>query len=198
MLAAFTAAGFEAWDVAVNDLLSGNVSLEIFRGIVFVGGFLYADVLDSGKGRAGVIKFNDDIFQQFEAFRKRKDTFSLGVCNGCQLMALLGWVPSGDGGLQEEKQPRFIENESGRFESRFSSVTIQKSLALMFKVRWHMERVVCTFLKKKCITMWWQMALLLFATGMIQMKLPKSTPLIPMEVPMVWQHCVQKMDVIWQ
>jgi phosphoribosylformylglycinamidine synthase len=135
MLAAFTAAGFEAWDVAVNDLLSGNVTLEMFRGIVFVGGFSYADVLDSGKGWAGVIKFNDDIFQQFEAFRKRKDTFSLGVCNGCQLMALLGWVPSGDGDLQEEKQPRFIENDSGRFESRFSSVTIQKSPALMFKVR---------------------------------------------------------------
>ena len=98
----------------------------------FVGGFSYADVLDSGKGWAGVIKFNKNVFQQFEEFKARDDTFSLGVCNGCQLMALLGWIPNKDG-LQEEKQPRLLENNSGRFESRFSSVQIQKSPAIMFK-----------------------------------------------------------------
>jgi phosphoribosylformylglycinamidine synthase len=63
-------------------LLSGKVTLNDFCGIVFVGGFSYADVLDSGKGWAGVIKFNDSVFQQFKAFRKREDTFSLGICNG--------------------------------------------------------------------------------------------------------------------
>ena len=132
MLSAFTSAGFESWDVTVSDLVNGRVTLDDFRGIVFVGGFSYADVLDSGKGWAGVIKFNDNVFQQFEAFRKRKDTFSLGVCNGCQLMALLGWIPSNEG-LPEERQPRLLENDSGKFESRFSSVKIVESPAVMFK-----------------------------------------------------------------
>ena len=133
MIAAFLAAGFDAWDVTVSDLLSGSVTLDIFRGIVFVGGFSYADVLDSGKGWAGVIKFNSKVFEQFQAFKARADTFSLGVCNGCQLMALLGWIPFSNQALSEDKQPRLLENDSGRFESRFSSVQIQKSPAMMFK-----------------------------------------------------------------
>lgn len=132
MLSAFLAAGFEPWDVSVSDLLDGNVTLDQFRGIVFVGGFSYADVLDSGKGWAGVIKYNADIFKQFQAFRERPDTFSLGVCNGCQLMALLGWVPSKDG-LPANQQPRLLHNDSGKFESRFSSVKIMESPAIMFK-----------------------------------------------------------------
>jgi phosphoribosylformylglycinamidine synthase len=131
MISAFYSAGLEPWDVTVSDLVSGRVSLDQFRGIVFVGGFSYADVLDSAKGWAGVIKFNSNVFDQFERFRHRKDTFSLGVCNGCQLMALLGWVPSE--GIPEEKQPRFLHNKSGRLESRFSSVQIQESPAVLFK-----------------------------------------------------------------
>lgn len=132
MISAFITAGFDVWDVTVSDLLRGAVKLEDFRGIVFVGGFSFADVLDSGKGWAGVIKFNDSVFKQFEAFRMRPDTFSLGVCNGCQLMALLGWIPS-TGGLTEERQPRLLHNDSGKFESRFVSVQIQSSPAVMFK-----------------------------------------------------------------
>jgi len=132
MIAAFLAAGFDAWDVTVSDLLTGAVTLDQFRGIVFVGGFSFADVLDSGKGWAGVIKFNENVYKQFEDFRKRKDTFSLGVCNGCQLMALLGWIPSQDG-LPEDKQPRLLHNDSGKFESRFSSVRIDSSKAVMLK-----------------------------------------------------------------
>jgi len=66
------------------------VTLDMFRGIVFVGGFSYADVLNSGKGWAGLIKFHGSVFKQFQDFRNRKDSFSLGICNGCQLMALLG------------------------------------------------------------------------------------------------------------
>ena len=135
MIAAFLSAGFEAWDVSVSDLLKGNVKLDIFRGIVFVGGFSYADVLDSGKGWAGVIKFNENVFKQFQDFRDRKDTFSLGVCNGCQLMALLGWIPNSKG-LPEEKQPRLLHNHSAKFESRFSNVKITESPAIMFKVRY--------------------------------------------------------------
>jgi phosphoribosylformylglycinamidine synthase len=133
MISAFLTAGFDAWDVTVSDLLSGSVKLDQFRGIVFVGGFSFADVLDSGKGWAGVIKFNEDVYQQFQDFRKRPDSFSLGVCNGCQLMALLGWIPCVDG-LPESKQPRLLHNDSGRFESRFASVKIQPSPAVMLQV----------------------------------------------------------------
>ena len=86
------AAGMEPWDVAMTDLRSGKVTLNDFRGIVFVGGFSYADVLDSGKGWAATIRFNPRLLEEFQAFYDREDTFSLGVCNGCQLMALLGWV----------------------------------------------------------------------------------------------------------
>lgn len=132
MLSAFLSAGFDAWDVTVSDLLNGAVTLDQFRGIVFVGGFSFADVLDSGKGWAGVIKFNENVYKQFQDFRQRSDTFSLGVCNGCQLMALLGWIPDQEG-LPEEKQPRLLHNESGKFESRFSSVRIDASPAVLLK-----------------------------------------------------------------
>jgi len=131
MAGAMFAAGLEAWDVSVSDLLAGRVALDRFRGIAFVGGFSYADVLDSAKGWAGKVKFN--LRDQFEHFRQRKDTFSLGVCNGCQLMALLGWVPGGDELLPQEKQPRFIHNDSGRFESRFSAITIMESNSVLLK-----------------------------------------------------------------
>ena len=132
MISAFLSAGFDVWDVTVSDLITSKVTLDLFRGIVFVGGFSFADVLDSGKGWAGVIKFNENVYAQFEKFRKRDDTFSLGICNGCQLMALLGWIPSNDG-IPEDKQPRLVHNDSGKFESRFSSVKIQKSPAIMFR-----------------------------------------------------------------
>ncbi|KAF5467341.1 hypothetical protein F2P56_017171 [Juglans regia] len=138
MSAAFYAAGFEPWDVTMSDLLKGTISLHEFRGIVFVGGFSYADVLDSAKGWSASIRFNQPLLNQFQEFYKRPDTFSLGVCNGCQLMALLGWVPGpqvggvlGAGG--DPFQPRFIHNESGRFECRFTSVSIKDSPAMMFK-----------------------------------------------------------------
>ncbi|KAK9699838.1 hypothetical protein RND81_08G198400 [Saponaria officinalis] len=138
MSAAFYASGFEPWDVTMSDLLNGAVSLKEFRGIAFVGGFSYADVLDSAKGWSASIRFNKPLLEQFQEFYHRHDTFSLGVCNGCQLMALLGWIPGpevggvhGDGG--DKSQPRFVHNESGRFECRFTSVTIEDSPAIMLK-----------------------------------------------------------------
>ncbi len=131
MTSAFYAAGFEPWDIAMSDLLSGRAGLEGFNGLVSVGGFSYADVLDSAKGWAGVIRFNEGLRRQFESFRDRPDTFSLGVCNGCQLLALLGWVPWH--GIPDAKQPRFIQNSSGRFESRFAAVQIQESPAMMLR-----------------------------------------------------------------
>ncbi len=131
MTSAFYAAGFEPWDVTMTDLRQGRVTLERFRGIAFVGGFSFADVLDSAKGWAGVIRFNQAVWRQFDAFHARPDTFSLGVCNGCQLMALLGWIPLP--GIPDDRQPRFVQNASGRFESRFATVRIEESPALMFR-----------------------------------------------------------------
>ncbi len=131
MTSAFFQAGFEVWDVTMTDFIEQKVSLQDFRGVVFVGGFSYADVLDSAKGWAGVIRFNKDIWQQFQAFYNRPDTFSLGVCNGCQLSALLGWVPWQ--GIDNKDQPRFIHNRSGRFESRFSSLKILESPSIMLQ-----------------------------------------------------------------
>ncbi|CAL4926982.1 unnamed protein product [Urochloa decumbens] len=138
MAAAFHAAGFEPWDITMSDLLAGKSSLTEFRGIAFVGGFSYADVLDSAKGWAASIRFNQPLIEQFQDFYHRTDTFSLGVCNGCQLMALLGWVPGSDVGGSlglggDKSQPRFTQNESGRFECRFTSVSIGNSPAIMFK-----------------------------------------------------------------
>lgn len=130
MHAALRLAGFRTWDITMSDLVEGRAKLdERFRGVIFPGGFSFGDVLDSGKGWAAVIRFNGALREQFERFRARPDAFSLGVCNGCQLMALLAWVP----GLEatEEQQPRFIRNRSGRFESRWVTVKVLDSPAIM-------------------------------------------------------------------
>jgi len=111
--------------------MEGRASLGGMRGVAFVGGFSYADVLDSAKGWAGVIRFNGRLREEFERFYRREETFSLGVCNGCQLMALLGWVPWH--GLEDARQPRFIHNASGRFESRFSTVRVLESPSVMLR-----------------------------------------------------------------
>lgn len=131
MTSAFYSAGFEVYDVHINDLINKSVNLDMFRGIAFVGGFSYADVLESAKGWAGTILYNPELKKQFDSFYNRKDTFSLGICNGCQLMAHLNYVPVN--GLPEEKQPRFIHNKSGRFESRFVNIRFEKSNSIFFK-----------------------------------------------------------------
>jgi phosphoribosylformylglycinamidine synthase len=131
MTSAFYAAGFEPWDICMNDLLTGTVNLDDFRGLAAVGGFSYADVPDSAKGWAATILFNPRLKQMFEEFYQRSDTFTLGVCNGCQLFGLLGWVP--EPGLAAERQPRFVRNVSGRFESRWSTVKVLKSTAMMLR-----------------------------------------------------------------
>jgi phosphoribosylformylglycinamidine synthase len=131
MTSAFFWAGFEPWDITMTDILEGRISLDWFRGIVFVGGFSYADVLDPAKGWAGIIKFNSKIRDMFERFFARTDTFSLGVCNGCQLMAFLGILPWR--GIPEKEQPRFIQNYSERFESHWGMVKISASPSIMLK-----------------------------------------------------------------
>jgi len=130
MQAVSAAAGLEPWDVTMSDLLEGRINLDQFQGIIFAGGFSYMDVFDSAKGWAGTILFNEKLREMFDRFYARKDTFSLGVCNGCQLMALLGWVPWK--GINGEKQPRFVHNTSGRFESRWVQVEILPSPSILF------------------------------------------------------------------
>lgn len=129
MQAACAAAGLEPWDVTMSDLLGNKANLDQFQGIIFAGGFSYMDVFDSAKGWAGAILFNPSLREQFDRFYARADTFSLGVCNGCQLMALLGWVPWK--GIEGEKQPRFVHNISERFESRWAQVEVLPSPSVL-------------------------------------------------------------------
>ncbi len=129
MASAFYQAGFEVWDITMTDILRKDITLSGFRGIAFVGGFSYADVLDSAKGWAGVIRYNPQVYEEFDNFYSREDTFSLGVCNGCQLMALIGWIPWED--IDDKLKPRFIHNLSDRFESRFSTVKILPGPSIM-------------------------------------------------------------------
>ncbi|MCX8110206.1 MAG: phosphoribosylformylglycinamidine synthase, partial [Syntrophorhabdaceae bacterium] len=131
MTSAFYQAGFIPWDITMTDLISGRVSLDRFRGLVAVGGFSYADVPESAKGWAAAIRFNNRLQEMFNEFYSRPDTFSLGVCNGCQLFALLGWVPWQ--GIEDRRQPRFVRNTSGRFESRWVTVKIMKSPSIMLR-----------------------------------------------------------------
>ncbi len=131
MTSAFYQAGFLPWDITMTDLIQGRITLDRFRGLVAVGGFSYADVPESAKGWASVIRLNDRLQRMFDEFYHRPDTFSLGVCNGCQLFALLGWVPWP--GIPDPLQPRFVQNTSGRFESRWVTVKILESPAIMLK-----------------------------------------------------------------
>lgn len=118
MRAAFYIAGFDVYDISMSDLINEKFNLDEFRGIVFVGGFSYSDVLGAGKGWNSVITRNKNLKLQFDNFYKRDDSFSLGVCNGCQVMSLLGYV---------EKGITLTNNNSGRFESRFNLVKIEKT-----------------------------------------------------------------------
>lgn len=131
MTSAFYQAGLRPWDITMTDLLENRATLERFRGLVAVGGFSYADVPESAKGWAATIRSNAKLNEMFADFYKRQNTFSLGVCNGCQLFALLGWVPWL--GISDEDQPRFIQNTSKRFESRWSTVRIIESPSIMLK-----------------------------------------------------------------
>ncbi|CAG9820256.1 unnamed protein product [Phaedon cochleariae] len=133
MAAALVMAGFSVWDVTMQDLLTGATNLDRFRGVIFPGGFSYADVLGSGKGWAGSILFNDTVKQQFSKFYARPDTFSLGVCNGCQLMALIGWIGRPVKDHSSTPHIKLEDNISERFECRWSTVKIEKSKAIMLK-----------------------------------------------------------------
>lgn len=119
-------AGFDVKDVHMTDLISGREDLADLNMIVFVGGFSNSDVLGSAKGWAGAFMYNNKAKKALEAFYDRTDTLSLGVCNGCQLMAELGLIYP-----QHEQMPKLLRNKSGKFESQFLGVTIRKSNSVM-------------------------------------------------------------------
>ncbi|KKW51466.1 phosphoribosylformylglycinamidine synthase [Pantoea ananatis] len=126
MAAAFDRAGFTAVDVHMSDLLAGRIDLERFQALVACGGFSYGDVLGAGEGWAKSILFNPRVRDQFEAFFHRPQTLALGVCNGCQMMSNLRELIPGS-----ELWPRFVRNQSERFEARFSLVEVAASPSLL-------------------------------------------------------------------
>jgi phosphoribosylformylglycinamidine synthase len=127
MAAAFDRAGFAAVDVTMSDLLAGLVKLTAFQGFAACGGFSYGDVLGAGSGWAKTILFNAKLKEMFAEFFTRSDSFSLGVCNGCQMMSQLREIIPGAAAW-----PEFKRNISARFEARWSMVEIEDSPSLFF------------------------------------------------------------------
>ena len=127
MAAAFDRAGFDALDVHMTDLLSGRVSLAGFKAFVAGGGFAYGDVLGAGRGWASTILHNPRVRDEFERFFARSDTFALGACNGCQMMAALKEIVPGAG-----HWPLFVRNRSEQFEGRLVMVEIVESPSILF------------------------------------------------------------------
>ncbi|MEO9102224.1 MAG: phosphoribosylformylglycinamidine synthase, partial [Burkholderiaceae bacterium] len=127
MAYAFDAAGFEAFDVHMTDLQRGRATLADFAGVVACGGFSYGDTLGAGVGWARSILFNPQLADAFQSFFNRPDTFALGVCNGCQMLAELADIIPG-----AQAWPRFTTNVSERFEARLSMVEVLDSPSLFF------------------------------------------------------------------
>ncbi len=127
MAAAFDRAGFVCHDVHMSDIIEGRVSLAGFRGVAACGGFSYGDVLGGGEGWAKSILYNARARDEFAAFFGRPDTFALGVCNGCQMMAALKELIPGTSAW-----PRFVKNTSEQFEARLSTMEVVASPSLFF------------------------------------------------------------------
>lgn len=126
MAAAFTRAGFDAYDVHMSDLMAGRVRLADFKMLAACGGFSYGDVLGAGEGWAKSILFHPALRDQFAAFFADPDTLTLGVCNGCQMVSNLAEIIPGTAGW-----PKFKRNLSEQFEARLSMVHVPKSTSLI-------------------------------------------------------------------
>jgi phosphoribosylformylglycinamidine synthase len=127
MAAVFTQAGFDAYDVHMTDVLSGRVRLARFHGLVACGGFSYGDVLGAGEGWAKSILFNARAREEFAAFFLRSETFTLGVCNGCQMLSALKELIPG-----AQRWPRFVRNRSEQYEARLVLVRVAASNSPLF------------------------------------------------------------------
>ena len=126
MAAAFTRAGFDAYDVHMSDLMAGRVQLADFQMLAACGGFSYGDVLGAGEGWAKSVLFHPQLRDQFAAFFNRQDTLTLGVCNGCQMVSNLAEIIPGTQGW-----PKFKRNQSEQFEARLSMVNVPHSASLI-------------------------------------------------------------------
>ena len=120
-------AGFDTFDVHMSDLQGGRARLDMFKGFIACGGFSYGDTLGAGEGWARSVMFNPTLAEQFAAFFGRSDTFALGVCNGCQMMAALAPIIPG-----AHDWPRFTRNRSEQFEARLSLVEVLESPSIFF------------------------------------------------------------------
>ena len=127
MAAVFTRCGFDAYDVHMTDILAGRVRLGRFHGLVACGGFSYGDVLGAGEGWAKSILFNARAREEFAAFFARNATFTLGVCNGCQMLSALKELIPG-----AQRWPRFVRNRSEQYEARLSLVRVPRSNSVLF------------------------------------------------------------------
>jgi phosphoribosylformylglycinamidine synthase len=128
MAAAFDRAGFEAIDVHMSDLMSGEVSLDDFQGLAACGGFSYGDVLGAGGGWAKSILYHERTRDAFQSFFANESRFALGVCNGCQMLSHLKDLIPG-----AEDWPRFLRNRSEQFEARLSLVRVESSPSILFR-----------------------------------------------------------------
>jgi len=128
MAAAFDLAGFTSVDVHMTDLLAGRATLDDFVGLVACGGFSYGDVLGAGSGWARSVLFNDKLLEMFARFFAREETFSLGVCNGCQMMSQLKDIIPG-----ARHWPRFVRNRSEQFEARTVTVEVLSSPSVLLR-----------------------------------------------------------------
>jgi phosphoribosylformylglycinamidine synthase len=126
MAAAFDRAGFTPFDVHMSDLQAGRHRLADFHGLAACGGFSYGDVLGAGQGWAKSILFNPALRAEFAAFFGRSDTFALGVCNGCQMMATLATIIPG-----AQHWPTFHRNRSEQFEARFVMAEVLDSPSIL-------------------------------------------------------------------
>ena len=120
-------AGFDTFDVHMSDLQSGRARLDQFKGFIACGGFSYGDTLGAGEGWARSVLFNPALAEQFAAFFARQDSFALGVCNGCQMMAALAPIIPG-----AQDWPKFTRNRSEQFEARLSLVEVLDSPSIFF------------------------------------------------------------------
>jgi len=126
MAAVFTRAGFDAYDVHMTDVFARRARLSRFHGLVACGGFSYGDVLGAGAGWAKSILFNALARDEFAAFFERDGSFTLGVCNGCQMLSVLCELIPG-----AENWPRFVRNRSEQYEARFSLVQVPRSNSVL-------------------------------------------------------------------
>ncbi|NDY92224.1 phosphoribosylformylglycinamidine synthase [Ideonella livida] len=125
---AFALAGFESHDVHMSDLQAGRADLSQFKGFVACGGFSYGDTLGAGEGWARSVMFNPALAEQFKGFFGRQDTFALGICNGCQMMAALSPIIPG-----AQHWPKFTRNKSEQFEARLAMVEVLENPSIFFQ-----------------------------------------------------------------